>query len=526
MPLGTHKLSISIQTSNSKNQPYRHSYKYLPQNAGRWDTDSRRYSLQYNHVFSKNSYITVNGSYREHQSKYGVNGLHYSDYIFPELDENQEFVISGNTRSYSDLFSSAYNLKADWVYQYNKNHEFKSGFDVNQHDLDVFDYTNEGNNAGDFFLNQFHKKPVTASLYVQDKIEYHSIILNAGLRGDYVDVKANAYRDIEDPSSGLIDTKPEFKWSPRLGLAYPISENTVFHFSYGHFFQFPDFMSIYHNLQFLNPDVLEKASLAIVANPNVRSQKTTSYEFGVSHKISDNAALKMTAYSKDISNLLGTIYVETYYRYAIFTNNDFARIQGIDISFEKRMHNYWAAKLDYSFSIARGNEATATEEAYNIFEGRERSIKEFYLDFDRRHDFSINVSVMLPKGHGPNIAGLYPLQHVKMSVLAQFSSGLPYTPISDDQTRYFEKNSARMPWTKSVDLRLERFLYFSGNQFSFFLEATNLFDWLNPVVVQPRSGKVWDDGKSYLFGSGKDYMHNPNDVGAPRLIRVGVSAGF
>jgi len=242
--------------------------------------------------------------------------------------------------------------------------------------------------------------------------------------------------------------------------------------------------------------------------------------------LSENSALKMTAYSKDISNLLGTIYVETSSRYIIFTNNDFARIQGVDLSYEKRMSDHWAAKFDYTFSIARGNEATATEEAYNIFEGRERSVKELYLDFDRRHDFSLNVSVLLPKDHGPELFGSYPAGNIKLSLLGQFSSGLPYTPISDDRTKYFEKNSARMPWTKTLDLRLEKFVNFDQFGLTFFLQGTNIFDWLNPVVVQSRTGELWDDGKSHLFGSGEDSMHNPNDVTAPRIIRLGASVSL
>ena len=522
-PFAAHRLSISLQASDQNNQPYNHDYKYLPNNYGHWETQSKRYALQYNHVLSKNSYLILNASYLNHASLFRVADLHYTDYIFPELDENISFVISGHNQAYSDLKSETYNFKADWLFQYGSHHEFKSGFDISQYKINVFDYSNEGNNDDEFFLNQYNKKPLTASIYVQDKIEYNTIILNAGLRADYVDVKAEAYKDIENPYSGLIDTKPEIKLSPRLGLAYPISEKTVFHFSYGHFFQFPDFNNIYYNLQFLDPNELQRAKLAIVANPNVKSQKTTSYEFGLSHKLSNNSAIKMTAYSKDINNLLGTIYVETSTRYIIFTNNDFARIQGVDLSYEKRMSDYWAAKFDYSFSIARGNEATATEEAYNIFEGRERSVKEFYLDFDRRHDFSLNLSVLLPGEIGPELLGTYPFENLKLSVLGQFSSGLPYTPISDDRTKYFEKNSARMPWTKTLDFRLEKFIRISQMSFTLFVEATNIFDWLNPVVVQPRTGELWDDGKSRLFGSGKDYMHDPNDVLAPRIVRIGTS---
>jgi hypothetical protein len=154
------------------------------------------------------------------------------------------------------------------------------------------------------------------------------------------------------------------------------------------------------------------------------------------------------------------------------------------------------------------------------------SKKEFYLDFDRRHDFSLNFTLALPRDFGPQLAGIYPLERTSLSVLAQFSSGLPYTPISDDRTQYFEKNSARMPWTNSVDLRLERFFPLAGLTTSLFLEVTNLFDRQNQLVVQPRTGKLWDDGKSHLFGSGADYMHNPSHVAPPRIVRAGASVAL
>ncbi len=190
------------------------------------------------------------------------------------------------------------------------------------------------------------------------------------------------------------------------------------------------------------------------------------------------------------------------------------------------MTNYWAAKIDYTYSIARGNEASPLEEAYNIFTGQELSVKEFFLDFDRRHDFAINLTSRLPEGYGPELLGFKPFSNFSTSILAQFSSGLPYTPRSDDQTKMFEKNSARMPWTKTVDIRIEKFIPASYFTFSVFAEVTNLFDWLNPLIVQSRTGKVWDDGESTLFGSGEDYKHNPSHVGPPRIIKLGATVAL
>lgn len=523
-PIGSGKLVGSVQYSDQQKQSYNHQFKYLPENQGHWKNESKRYALKYNHTFSKKSFLTLNASLLDFKSLYTVDDLYYSDYVFPELDQNLEFVIAGNSKNYMDFKSTTYNAKGDWLYQLNRNHEFKGGFEFNLYDLNVFDYSNEGNNEEDFFLNEFQRKPLTASAYLQDKIEYKNIIMNAGLRGDYVDAKGKSFQNVTNPNAGLVASEPEFKLSPRLGMAYPVSENTVLHFSYGHFLQFPNFEEIYSNLQFLNPSVLETATFAEIGNPNVKSMKTVAYEFGIAQKISNHYALNVTAYSKDISDLLGTRDVTTgSYRYVIFINNDFARIQGVDITLEKRLTNHWSAKLDYTYSVARGNESTPLEEARNVYEGQERSVKELYLDFDRRHDIALNFLVALPPKFGPQVLGISPFERVNLFILGEFSSGLPYTPTSDDFTKRFEKNSARMPWTSTVDVRLEKFLPFYSNAFSIFLEVTNLFDRLNPLVVQTRTGKVWDDGKSTLFGSGQDYKHNPADVGPPRIIKFGLS---
>ena len=40
------------------------------------------------------------------------------------------------------------------------------------------------------------------------------------------------------------------QWSPRLGVGYPITDRTAFHFSYGQFYQFPDLVNMYNYSNF------------------------------------------------------------------------------------------------------------------------------------------------------------------------------------------------------------------------------------------------------------------------------------
>ena len=43
------------------------------------------------------------------------------------------------------------------------------------------------------------KRPYTFAAYVQDKIEYKGLIVNAGLRFDYIDANTKAIKNWEDP---------------------------------------------------------------------------------------------------------------------------------------------------------------------------------------------------------------------------------------------------------------------------------------------------------------------------------------
>ena len=92
-------------------------------------------------------------------------------------------------------------------------------------------------------------KPVFASAYLQDKIEYEDIILNLALRYDYIDIDNLQMVDPTRPDYSinkadniLIATGwekvPTFSAvSPRIGLSFPVTDKTVFHAQFGKFIQ-------------------------------------------------------------------------------------------------------------------------------------------------------------------------------------------------------------------------------------------------------------------------------------------------
>ena len=90
------------------------------------------------------------------------------------------------------------------------------------------------------------KKPVFAAAYVQDEMEFSDLIINAGIRLDYIDIDSKKFadptnvdfnEDDEIEQSSLLDVDPYIYVSPRLGFSFPVTETTIFHAQYGKFIQ-------------------------------------------------------------------------------------------------------------------------------------------------------------------------------------------------------------------------------------------------------------------------------------------------
>ena len=145
------------------------------------------------------------------------------------------------------------------------------------------------------------------------------------------------------------------QFSPRFGVSFPITENGILRFSYGHFFQIPNFENLYTNPNF---SVLPGQSLSsVLGNPDLGVQKTVMYEIGLQQVLFDILSVNLSFYSRDIRNLLGMEIINTYegFKYARFINRDYANVRGFIITVEKRMADYFSAKVDYTYQIAEGN---------------------------------------------------------------------------------------------------------------------------------------------------------------------------
>ncbi|MCK4352120.1 TonB-dependent receptor [candidate division WOR-3 bacterium] len=498
--------------------------------------------------------------------------------------------VHGGVGFWRDRESSYINAKFDLTSQILKHHQVKFGIEAKRNDAKYVVgqavYTREDTTSQDItkslYFDEYEYYPMQGAIYLQDKIEYPGFIINAGLRLDYLDPAAQKFEDPYSPSLGKVDAKSKYKLSPRFGMSYPVTERTVFHLSYGQFFQVPELRRLY---EYAGRNLMEmRGGWIRLGNPDLAAQKTTQYEIGIAHQFLPTLAINLTTYYKDLYDILAARLIPAQPKvYTIYEGADYGNIKGLELVITKRREKYFSGKLSYGLSEAKGTGSYSTQAYYDYIAnippdpvtGRPVVLpqKEFYLEFDQRHTISMSLNFEVPDKCGPLFGSIYPLQNLNLNILTQAGSGLPYT-VRDASMRIVGGiYSKRMPWTMTTDLKVEKRFNFSGVPYSVFCEVTNLFNAKNILNVYPVTGKPDDSGMMYdydrcigetwpkayidkdavpcysssydarrdLDKNGevtkgewyqsyvncyKDYIDDPYIYGSPRRIQIGISLNF
>ncbi len=329
--------------------------------------------------------------------------------------------------------------------------------------------------------------PVWWGLFVEDKMEFESLVVVSGLRLDYFDPKFNNFpTDIEDPvvdqtTGGEVKNPTsvgaKYYWSPRIGIAYPITHKDALYFNYGKTFQVPQFQYMYRNI---NWDF--SGAFPIVGNPDILPEMTTSYELGVRHQMGNNWRLEVKGFYKDINGLVDTkqIWIKANQYYTRHINGDYGNVKGFEIDLFKRFNKLFGGNVNYTYSIAKGKSSSATQNYSYTWASQVIPREESYLDWDQRH--TINASINL----------LVPYIWTNVNTTMQYGSGLPYSP--PPKSADPEVNTKRLPSTFTVNLYADKTIPLKGfgenTSVSFFIWVDNLFDTKN---VQGIADESWYD---------------------------------
>jgi len=515
------KISLSNRGSIGRKQNYNHLYKYIPEQYLHKKTDSYQGTLTLTHTVANNFFYDLRFSYFTQSYYSGIDkdtSLYMSsnEYQYLDIGTGFEFYSKADPLEMTDSRTKTADVKADAVWQFDNLNEIKFGASFKQYWLDLF-YIYDPKRTYPY-LNDYSTNPFEAAAYIQDKIEFQFLVINIGLRFDYMNANAE-FRADPLVSSSIIKVKPRTQFSPRIGIAHPISDRTKLHFAYGHFFQNPEFQYLFENKQY---DLNVKEPL--FGQANLDAQRTIAYEVGVAHQLSDRVAVNLTAYYKDVTGLIGTRYYYPYVDgrytgYTLYVNEDYANIKGFEINVDIRPDRHFSGGITYTYSVAKGSASSETEQ----YTGTQESTQLYYLDFDKTHLFNFSGTYTIPEGEGPVLFDSYLFEDMDFSIIGRINSGYPYTPSGRD-IGFVEKNSLRMPATYSVDLMVGKDIKLTGKfKLRIFAEVLNLTDHRNVLYVY---GDTGDPEFTNEGSHSEEYMKDPSNYGPPRSIRLGASIKF
>lgn len=535
---------------NREYQEYNHSYRLNP------DGDYKRFqksylgSISYTHVISNAAFIDLVGSYfHTNYDQYVFEDPLNSRYVDPKRKSDvsgNAFLTGGTENWHFNHSTTTLSSKIDFTLQANNIHQFKMGIEFLYHKLSYEDFQTVINAStnfkatlpepGAFNYNVYDANPYQFAAYLQDKIELDYLVVNAGLRFDYFEPDGeflnnpNKIAELDQynspfPDSLVSKASAKYQLSPRIGLSYPITDKGAIHISYGHFFQIPPFEYLYRNPNFRIPltgDFPENIGNTI-GNSDLKPQQTIMYEIGLQQEVFTNFGATLTIYHKDIRNLLATeIHIKNEFKkFSKLVNRDYGSVNGLTLSFEKYFSDGFAATIDYTFQVAKGN-ASDPNDAFDKAQASppiESNKTLVSLDWDRTHSFNFTLTTGTP--------GDYIL-----SMVGKYGTGLPYTPSIQNQRTGLE-NSDRKPDFFNVDVFLTKDFNFFGTNASVFVRVFNLFDTENEVNVftdTGRAGYTLELTRSQEAPRGvntlEEYYSRPDFYSAPRSINIGLNVNL
>ncbi len=385
-------------------------------------------------------------------------------------------------------------------------------------------------------------KPATGGIFIQDEIRYKGIIMNLGMRLNYWAPGKFADQSVEDPNAPVIDPIREsylsnsteilgrrfkFRLLPKLRISFPVSENNVLYFNYGHLSRLPHPRFVYAGL---DPVYQNRSFLSNLGNPDINPEVTVSYEVGIKTQVTSNFAITATAFYNDKFDYIVSRRIVVKDQTGRFVeknfsiNQDYARIRGFEITLNRRIKKYLSVSFSGAYQIATGKSNSAQESQLQIIQnGAVSPTVEQYLAWDRPLDFKLMI---IFKPDTSFRIGRVNFNNFRVFFNSTYKSGLRYTPNfqngvtptgrpiyePDELNPFSEIGSA---WW-NTDIRITRDVPIKrGQMLSFSFEVKNLFDNKNAAIINPVTGRAYEAGDPLPNGFRDPNYPDPQDNGAP-----------
>ncbi|MEL6718463.1 MAG: TonB-dependent receptor, partial [Bacteroidota bacterium] len=326
----------------------------------------------------------------------------------------------------------------------------------------------------------------------------------------YVDDRVNEVanfiksRDF-DTNVSFEDYEPQINWMPRLAFSFPISDEANFFANYDILVQRPQSNTVataYDYFYFTDRSGLRN-------NPNLQPERTITYEVGFQQKLSATSALKLSAYYRELRDMIQrrTFFpVPIVNQYTTYDNLDFGTVKAFSVAYDLRRTGNVQLNANYTLQFADGTGSDADSQRGLTSRGNIRTLVPF--NYDERHRIVGNIDYRYGSGakyNGPRIGGKDILSKFGVNLQAIAVSGRPYTATLVPQELggvgfKGELNGARRPWTFTLNLRVDKSFKISNKlNANAYVRVSNLLDRENVLGVYSATGSAYDDG--YLVSS-------------------------
>jgi len=423
-------------------------------------------------------------------------GLHTTGYFYRGTDKNTDYSFAGDITS---------QVRKEW--------QIKGGFDFTYYNLNRYQEAKAFNVIEEKVYN-----PYEGDIYFQNKLEFEGLIMNIGLRYDFYNPNDYVYKNLYDPFDIIAaynekrepkayteKTKLFGQLSPRIGISHPISDKTVLHFSYGHFFQRAGFGDYGEGTGadiegqsvsgILNTYLLTNSDGQPVpynlGNRLLKPRKTVSYELGIEHNLG-GMVTTVTAFYKDITNTIRTVrvFMDDGTSYLTTGNSNYADAKGVEVAIRKPLSGIWGGYLNFSWSTGITGRSGDPDVLASPNSGIESRVTDFtgdYILYDpARLKFGVVFAVPT------NFDLLYSV-FADMQISVDYQIYFPHKQIISDNFTEGGKTYIRTP-DKNADIRIRKEFKVGGLNLSAFIEVRNAFNdkWNNLQVVNSSTASAED----------------------------------
>ncbi len=376
--------------------------------------------------------------------------------------------------------------------------------------------------ASQAFSDYWAEKPVRYAAFIQDRLDIGDVVVQLGVRYDYFNTNASRWSGFPRISTNPgLDTLPpgtdptvlyvpdqSFDYiSPRVQVAFPVTERTNFRLSYAQSVQSPDFALV---LSGINTDI-SVTNTNNVYGQNVDYGKSIIFEFGIQHAFNDDMVLDISAYNRDnLANAAGRL-VSSFdplttqnQDLRLITNSDFGNTKGLDLRLNRRFGQLFNGTLGYSYTSA----SNTGSDPFTYINFGSRVVNQVTggnqpppqaiapVALSRPHQLTGSLALTFPNGWNSGSTMGSILQNFQVYAVFRFASGTAYTAcgVPDGNQSVLTGgvcarggfvsglNSERLPTFKQFDMRFVKGFNLGGSQLSLYLDARNILNFTNVLT--------------------------------------------